>query len=470
MVTGVMVLLVASVLLVYLPGVTKASPAIPAPNMNPNPASSQATDAQSYAKTSTSAYEEDTTSFYNASFSTANPPNWNLVGGHQVLKNPFKGSLTLLAGVTWINLTASCGGGNQCPGTYACDGQTSPTFRTFPLTYKFTVPCLNFYLNSSAPLKNQPSEPEFTILRMQNFIATNPQGWVSQKSNLLEFSNLTSFGYGMYGPSFVPTFYSDRTLTWWVPYPSGAWYQPMTTLQSVDFGTVYPQTDYAILTSSFLVQWSNFPADGTNYTYHFLFTLITQTGQNSTVPPCSGCGGGGSQPNNSGAPPPTVIQLNELVLQLGNLTLESGGYWQQSVIYTNTLPYNFTGEYFLESASLLTASNVSLYVNSVPQPPFVYGVGQTAVTLFSGVITVATGTSVSFVIQFQIVSQFSFYGTLFYLGSTAVTIWNIVAVGGLVTVAFVIWWDFRNPERSRLQDGLLGSGLMVLFILAVLTL
>ncbi|MFZ3356766.1 MAG: hypothetical protein WA549_08455, partial [Thermoplasmata archaeon] len=113
---------------------------------------------------------------------------------------------------------------------------------------------------------------------------------------------------------------------------------------------------------------------------------------------------------------------------------------------------------------------VSLYVNGVPQPGFDYGIGATIVTLFSGVTTVATGTSVSFVVQYQIVSQFSFYGTLFYLGSTAVTIWNVVAVAGLVMVAFVIWWDFRNPERSRVQDGLLGSGLMVLFILAVVTL
>ena len=167
---------------------------------------------------------------------------------------------------------------------------------------------------------------------------------------------------------------------------------------------------------------------------------------------------------------PSPPRIGELVLMMGNVTSAPGGGFQSSLIYTNLYAYALTCEVLLEASWLSTATNVTLYINSVPQPVFDYGVSPTLITVWSGIINVSSGSSVSFSATYHVQSMFSFYGTLFYLGSTPVNIWNIIAVGGLVTVAFVLWWDVRNPERSRLQEGLIGTALISLFAIAVVTL
>ena len=467
-------------ILVVLPGGVRANPPIPAPIQNPNPSSPSAINAAAIAKSDPgqSGTVSQLVSIGNFSWTTFNNPNWQLTDQYEPLTDQY---LTAFNGAFWINKTVGCTGAASCPVTYnvlAASTNTwhSQTFSQAPLNFYVAYSVLSLYVNWTH-LNNLPNQPGFEVTRLGNWGAGNFYNWVPQGSKALVFANFTAEGWMRFGSAYVPSFFADNQLTWWVPYPAGNWYQPLTTAQSVNFGTTYPQSDYAILSSAFLFQWGTFPSDGNSYFgYEFLFTLFTQSGGNSngtnnnTIPPCTGCGGSNPNPNSTGSPPSTTVTVSELVLQLGNTTLLSSGIWQESVVWTNLFPYNFTGEYFLESPALSTAVNVSLYVNGVPQPGFDYGIGATIVTLFSGVTTVATGTSVSFTIQYAIKSTFSFYGTLFYLGSTAVTIWNVVAVGGLVMVAFVIWWDFRNPERSRLQDGLLGSGLFVLFALAIVTL
>lgn len=457
-------------------------PTAPYPLATQNPNSQPAIDVQSVSTSSQAAYEEDDVSYYNASFTTPNGPYYLLTDFHQVLTDPFTAkSFHFQRGETWINRTAGCNGILSCQGTYACDGHTSAVFQNAPQTYSFAYPCFNFYVNWTKA-NNLPSQPAFTVTRIHQFVVNQTQSYVTQGSNRLGYANITSYGSGMYGAGFTPSYWATYQLTWWVPYPAGNYYLAGTTFQSVDYSITYGSQYFSVLTNAFLVQWGAFPTDtATNYVYNYLFTLVLTSsgggggGGGGCIVNCGGGGGGGGTGGNGsgtppGSPPNPSPQIGELILMLGNVTARAGGGFESSVIYTNAYAYNLSCEFILEASWLATASNVTVYVNSVPLPVFDRGVSSTLITIWAGVVTVRTGGSVAFSANYSVQSSFSFYGTLFYLGQTPVNIWNIVAVGSLVTVAFVIWWDIRNPERSRLQDGIVGTGLFALFVLAVVTL
>jgi len=452
------------------------------------------------------AYEESITSEYNSSFTTPNGNQFQLTNQFENLIQPFFSPAPPGAGVIapkspsqmWINRTAGCTGVNSCPVTYnVCLGVTAsgggpkcnwiaygpyanapPSVTTGPKN----VQVLGLYVNWTHT-NNLANQPAFTVTRLFVELQQRFQGWIVQGSNDLGFNNVTVFNYKIFGTSFVPTYWSVRQVTWWVPYPAGNWYLAGTTFQSVDYSVTYGSSYYDTLTGAVLVQWGAFPTDYvTNYTYHYLFTLVAVAGSgggggggHGCIVSCGGGGGGGGTGGNGsgappGSPPNPAPQIGELVLMLGNVTAQSGGGFLSSLIYTNLYAYNLTCEIILEASWLSTATNVTVFVNGVPLPVFDRGVSSTLITIWSGVVTIGTGTSVSFSATFQLVSSFSFYGTLFYLGSTPVNVWNIVAVGALVTTAFVIWWDIRNPARSRLQDGITGTGLFALYVLCVVTL
>lgn len=456
------------------------------PILGPSSSWSLSLDAKAAASSTANAYAElfsyayylnYTSSFTYEGVKYIDTPNMA-----QLATNPLGGIYNKrLSSEAWVNVTLRDDTGLQCAcaGSITCTGFSSVTMSfgaTWgpPASSSFPNGCQHFFANWTS---SQSTAGIFIrITRLATFTVTTPQRWTAAGRNAEVLANLTPLGYPAFSANGTSNSFAQFVgaqafflpapvalgIAWWVPYPAGSWIYSGFSFSSVDTGQVYGGTSYAILSTSFLVGWTNFNVSSAQ-TYHYEFTALSATGSAST---------GNSTTTNVTMPQPQPPPLNELVLLMGNVTY-GAPYDTASVTWQNLLGYQFNGTYLLEGSWLASAVNVTLLENGVPIPSFYFQVTNTSVLVFPQIFDVPYEQSIQFTAHFTASTSFSFGEILFYINGAAVTVAEVIAAGGIVAAVVAVYAAVRFPatrsERSSLKIALEGVGLMTIFLLLVVS-